>query len=143
MLFYITKKEPIIFLFAGAFDSALTWCDHIAHLRASALNALRPLLIFSNRQWGADRKTLLMLYRTLVRSRLDYGAIVFGAANPFLLRCLDTVHNDSLLIATGAFKSSPTDSLYVEAFEAPLSIRRDRLLVTYATKVCADPSHLN
>lgn len=125
------------------FDNKLTWKEHITNLRASAMNALQPLKVISNRHWGADRKTLLMLYRALVRSKLDYGAIVYGSANATLLQCLDPVHNDGLRIATGAFKSTPVESLYVEACEAPLAVRRNRLLSTYASKVKETPGHLN
>jgi len=30
--------------------------------------------------WGANQRTLLHLYRSLVRSKLDYGSIIYGSA---------------------------------------------------------------
>ena len=41
------------------------------------MNLLR---VVAHTDWGADRKVLLHLYRTIVRSKLDYGSIVYGSA---------------------------------------------------------------
>ena len=45
--------------------------------------------------WGADRVVLLHLYRALVRSKLDYGCIVYGSVSKSVLRTLDAVHSQS------------------------------------------------
>ena len=42
-------------------------------------------------KWGGDRDTLLMLYRAIVRSKLDYGCIVYGTASNTDLRQLDSI----------------------------------------------------
>ena len=57
--------------------------------------------------WGADKSTLLTLYRTLVRSKLDYGSAVYGSEKNFILKELDPIHHQGLLIALGAFRTSP------------------------------------
>ena len=67
--------------------------------------------------WGADRKVLLHLYRTIVRSKLDYGSIVYGSARESYLKTLDTIHHQGIRLALGAFRTSPADSLLVEANE--------------------------
>ena len=36
--------------------------------------------VVANSKLGADKITLLHLYRCLVRSKLDYGCIVYGSA---------------------------------------------------------------
>ena len=36
--------------------------------------------VLSNTTWGDDQTTLLQLYRSLIRSKLDYGSIVYGSA---------------------------------------------------------------
>ena len=40
----------------------------------------KRLDLTGNTEWGADRKVMLCLYRYLVRSKLDYGCIVYGDA---------------------------------------------------------------
>ena len=64
-----------------------------------------------------------MLYRSLIRSKLDYGCIVYGLAKPSYLKILDPIVHQALGICLGAFRTSPLESLYVEAEESPLDFR--------------------
>ena len=90
---------------------------------------------------GADKSTLLKLYRSLVRSKLDYGCFIYGSARKSYLRCLDSIHHLGLRLALGALRTSPVESLYVEANEAPLSLRREKLALQYFTKLQSCPSN--
>ena len=88
--------------------------------------------------------TLLMLYWAIVRSKLDYGCIVYGTASNTDLRQLDIIHNSGLRLALGAFCTSPVSSLYTEANEAPLEERWLKLSMHYylKTRTCIDnPAH--
>ena len=58
---------------------------------------------------------MLRLVTVLVRSRLDYGSAVYGQTSPRYLRLLDPIQNEGLRIALGVFRSSPKESLEVEA----------------------------
>ena len=90
-----------------------------------ALNLLR---VVSSMDWGADRKALLRLYRTLVRSKPGYGCIVYGSARQSYLRQFNSIHNQGLRLALGAFRTSPANSFYAEANEPSLNRRRKKLL---------------
>ena len=68
----------------------------------------------------AESTTLLHLYRSLIRSKLAYGSIVYGSARKSYLQMLDTVYNQGLRLALGAFPTSPVSSLNVEADEPTL-----------------------
>ena len=54
---------------------------------------------------------------------------------------LDPVHNQGLRLSLGAFRSSPVESLCVEAHEPPLGIRRDKLALQYVLKLKANPEN--
>ena len=95
----------------------------------------------SNQEWGADKSVLLNLYRSLIRSKLDYGSIVYGSARPSYLKMLNTIHHQGLRLALGAFRTSPVDSLYVEAGELPLEERRIKLSLQYLIKLKSTPSN--
>ena len=85
-----------------------------------------------------------MLYRAIVRSKFDYGCIVYGTASNTNLRQLNSIHNFGLRLALGAFCTSPVSSLYTEANEAPLEERRLKLYMHYyvKTRACIDnPAH--
>ena len=63
------------------------------YLKTNCLKALDILKVVGHTDWGADRKTLLCLYRSLVRCKLDYGCIVYGAASKYTLQKLDPIHH--------------------------------------------------
>ena len=123
------------------FDRRLTYKDHFKALRERCFSSLNVLKCVSRTSYGADRRTLMMLYRSLIRSKLDYACFVYDCASEASKRTLDTVHHTSLRIATGAFRTSPTSSLLVEAHEPPLLLRRAILGMRYALKLRQFPEH--
>ena len=110
------------------------------------LSARRPS---TSSEWshtwnGAGTETLLMLYRAIIRSKLDYGCIVYGTASNTDLRQLDSIHNAGVRLALGAFCTSPVSSMYTEANEAPLEECQLKLSMHYYLKnrACTDnPAH--
>ena len=78
------------------------------------------------KSWRADQETLLHLYRSLIRSTLDYGCIVYGPARGSYLRMLDPIQNHALRLCLGAYRTSPASSLCVEANEPSLYFRRKK-----------------
>ena len=58
------------------FDKKLSFIQHINYIKAKCHKALNMMKVLSHTTWGADRTTLLQLYRSLIRSKLDYGSIV-------------------------------------------------------------------
>ncbi|XP_076047430.1 uncharacterized protein LOC143028964 [Oratosquilla oratoria] len=116
------------------FDQNLTWNNHILNLRQSSLSALNILKTVSGRDWGADQPSLLRLYHALIRSRLDYACQIYSSASATSLRSLDTVHHQALRLCTGAYRTSPVESLYVLSGDLPLSNRREQLLLSFYFK---------
>ena len=80
-------------------------------------------------EWGADKSTLLKLYRTPVRSKLDHGSAVYGSTKDYILKELDPIHHHGLRIALGAFRTSPVQSLYAEAGEPFLKHRLSEIYI--------------
>ena len=123
------------------FDSKLSFLPHLKYLKDSCQKGLNVLKVISHTDWGADQKTLLLLYRSLVRSKLDYGCVVYGSARKSYLKILDPIHHQGLRICLGAFRTSPKESLYAESGEPPLELRRLRLSMNYFLKVKASPEN--
>ena len=96
---------------------AKTFEPHIKYLKARCLKPLNILKVRSRTEWGAEQTNLLKLYRSLVRSKLDYGCLVYGSASKTALAKLDLVHDQGLRLSLGAFRSSPVESSYVEALQ--------------------------
>ena len=72
-----------------------------------------------------------MFYRTIVRSKLDYGCVVYGTASHTNFRQFDSIHYAGLILALGAFCTSPVSSMYTEASQAPLVELRLKLSMNY------------
>jgi hypothetical protein len=105
------------------------------------LESDEPVTCCSHTDWGADSTTLLRLYHCLVRSKLDYGCIVYGSARDSHLQSLDRVQNAALRVCLGAFRTTPISSLHVEANEPPLTLRRQKLALQYIVKLRSNPNN--
>ena len=119
------------------FDRKLSFIPHLKYV----LKALNILNVIGNTEWGADRKVMLRLYRSLIRSKLDYGCIVYGSARKSYLQMLDPIHNQGLRLCLGTFRTSPAESLYVDAHQPSLGARRAKLSLQYATRIKSLPNH--
>ena len=97
--------------------------------------------MIGNTELGADREVMLRLYISLVRSKLDYGCIVYGCARKSYLQMLDPIHNLGLRFCLEAFRTSPEEILYVDAHEPCLGATRAKLSLQYASKVKSLPKH--
>ena len=78
---------------------------------------------------------MLRLYRSVVRSKLDYSCVVYGSARASYLQSLDRVQNAALRVCLGAFRTTPVSSLHVEANELPLWLRSQKLALQYIVKL--------
>ena len=72
---------------------------------------------------------------------MEYGCAVFSSARKSYLKKLEPIQNQGLRICLGAFRTSPMQSLYIEANEPPLYIRFDKLCVQYALKLRSNPDN--
>ena len=104
-------------------------------LKIRCSKALNVLRVLSHTSWGADRKHLLILYKTLVASKMAYGCEVYSSATKAKLSILDPIHNAGIRVASGAFKSSPIASLLVKTGKLPLDSSPQILLIRYWYRV--------
>ena len=129
------------FKFLGlTWDPKLTWKPHIATLCHSCQKPLNLLKSLTSLRWGADQRTLLLLYHLLIRSKLDYGALIYSAAAPSTLQPLLSLQNAALRFISGAFRSTPITSLHALVHEQPMHLRHQMLCLRYYFKI---RSHLD
>ena len=103
------------------------------------LNILRALTATN---WGADRDSLLKINEALNRSRIAYGCPAFLTASKTQLNRLEVIQNQALRIALGAWRSTRTTSLQVEANTAPLKLYIEQQSINLYHKLKAKgPSH--
>jgi len=122
-------------------DKKLTLNQHVQHVldkSKSKINLLRSLTGYA---WGANKTALIRIYRTLVRSRLEYGSEIFNTASDSTLTKLNTVHNSCLRVICGAMKSTAVACLENECGEMPLDLRVKSKQLRFAAK--AETSEVN
>ncbi|GBN76892.1 hypothetical protein AVEN_11232-1 [Araneus ventricosus] len=88
-----------------------------------------------------NRTSLLRIYQAMILSRINYGCAVYGSACNSVLRKLDPVHHSALRICSGAFRTSPIESLYAECHQMSLSLRRQKLSLKYYFKLKSISNH--
>lgn len=124
------------FKFLGVWmDERVTWNCHINKVASNCEKVMNILRSLAGSGWGAERDTLFMIYQAMIRSKLDYGCIIFGAAAKTTLAKLDRVQAKALRACSGAFRTTPIPALLVEMGEMPLRIRRDKLGLHYWAKL--------
>ncbi|XP_072389282.1 uncharacterized protein [Diabrotica undecimpunctata] len=122
------------------FDYKLNWKTHITNLQPTCQNRINLLKILSSNIWGADSSILLNLYKSIIRSKLDYGAICYDTANKTFLKNLNTIQT-ALRLAVIVFRTSPVSSLQVISREPPLHLRRHLLSLNYAARISSNKKH--
>lgn len=130
---YGNKLERVeSFRFLGVyFDVRLTWREHIRYVVDKCKKVINVMRCLAGLGWGADVASLKYIYIALIRSRLDYGSIVYGSAAKSVLADLDVIQARALRVCVGAVRTSPVCALQVEAGEMPLWLRRKQLGANY------------
>lgn len=123
------------------FDKKLKWAHHIKEIKAKATKNLNIIKMLSHSRFGADRKTLLKIHKTMILPVLDYGNLVYATANKNILSTINTVHNTGVRLATGAFRTSPIESVMADGEQTNLQTRRDKQTIIYATKILSSEKH--
>ena len=113
------------------FDKTLTWKYHIDELKASCMKRLILLKNVSRKSWGADRKTLILMYKSLIQSKINYASFLFDSAAECHLKKLDRIQYEGIRICTGAMRCTRTDYLEVESNILPLKYQRKLIGLNY------------
>ena len=135
----IEYVEEFKFLGLTLDSPRLTYRKHILSLQSSCNKSISVMKFMSHYRWGSDRETLLMLYKSLIRSKLDYACHIYHSASTTNLKTLDTIQNQCLRLAIGAWETTPVISLEVESNVPPLKIRREFLILKNRLKIGERP----
>jgi len=84
---YIHKCQSVITITVNLQQQV----PHLRYLRTKCLKALNLLHVVAHTSWEGDQQTMLHLYRSLIRSKLDYGCIVYGSTRNSYLKMLEPI----------------------------------------------------
>ena len=137
----ITFSKTVVFL-GFTFDSRLTWAPYIDQIVQRCKKRINLLKCLCHNKWGARREILLMVYRALIRSIIDYGAVLYQSASLSLLKKLCAIQCTALSLCVGAMKGTALSSLLQECNELPLFDRNTILSDKYLLKIHSLPLHV-
>ena len=120
-------------------DPKLSFIPHLRQLKDKCLKAMGLLKTLSHYSWGADRISLLRIYRSLIRSKLDYGCQIYCSTPVSYLKIIHPIHHLGIRLSTGAFRTSPVHSLYADSGEPPLSLRWEKLSLQLYVRILGMP----
>ena len=90
--------------------------------------------ILANTKAGQPTRTLIILYKSLIQSKIDYGLIAYGKTSKTTLGKLEIAQRAIISVILGSKISTPRETLYVESASAP-SDRRKWLTRKYLTNL--------
>lgn len=108
-------------------DHKLNWRSHIKEIVKKCKLPINILSCVRSTWWGADPKTLLTLYKSLIRSRIEYGGFLMSPCKPKLIYELDKIQLKCLRVAMGYRLSTPVNVIIGES-KIPLLEHRFELL---------------
>lgn len=98
------------------FQSNLSWKAHISRVKQRCECPIKMIKCLGHVWWGADPRLLIMIYRALVRSRLEYGGFLLQNLKKNLSSQLDKVQLRALRAVVGYRQSTPMNVVLCEAF---------------------------
>lgn len=121
------------------FDTKFSWTSHLKKLKISCNTKIKIIKNFSHHTWGAIKYSLILIYKTLILSKIDYGSIIYNSAKPNTKLILNPIHNHAIRLAIGAFRTSPIDRILCISGEPPLQIRRNKDILKFVNKKLSYP----
>ena len=113
------------------FDSKLKWDKHINELIKRCDKDINLLKCIKGQDWGCNKISLMTIYKGLIKSKLNYGSIIYNTASDYLLNKLQKLSNRALRIVTGCPKWSRATPLIIECAEIPLNLEREINMLKY------------
>ena len=120
-------------------DESLTWNQHITYTKRKAAATINVLKAVSRKDYGADRESLKRIFIALHKPTVEYGSECFSSASKTNLQKLDPTQNAALRIITGAFRTTPIDSLQAETGIRSLAKSREIKNFNYMLRLQANP----
>ncbi|CAH2207555.1 jg24223 [Pararge aegeria aegeria] len=115
-------------------DKSLRWGKHIGETVVKVQRCFNLLNVLAGSSWGVHTKHLRQIYLSLIRSRIDYGSVLYDSSANCHLTKLDRLQNQALRITGGFIKTTPIHVMESELCIPPLKLRRKYLARKYSLK---------
>ena len=114
------------------FSYNLKWNDHIEDISVKATKRLNMMLPL---KYKISRKTLEIMYKTLVQPVMEYAIVVWGGTFDTTLSKLEEINVSALRLISGATSNSNISNLYKETALNSFYQRRDIAMLKMFYKI--------
>ncbi|XP_076658781.1 uncharacterized protein LOC143362464 [Halictus rubicundus] len=97
------------------FDYRLLFKMHIDLVIKRCSRALNIIKYLRGTWWGSDPETLITLYKSFIRSTIDYGSFIYFPSQKYLTAKLESIQNTAIRLALGYRKTTPLNILIGES----------------------------
>lgn len=111
-------------------DEHLHWQHHISYIVFKTQNGCNIIRCLCRTWWAAHPSCLLLMYKALIMSNIEYGTTFMLIFNKALADLLQRQHLQALRMVIGAMKSTPISNILSECAEMNTKYR----LTTVALK---------
>lgn len=122
------------------FDQKLNFNYQISMIQQRCLKALNIIKFLRRTWWGTDPETLIGLYKSYVRSIIDYGLFAYFPSTKKYRAKLESIQYSAIRFALGYRRSTPTNVLIGESKLMVIEERARFLCKTYLVKVLSNQS---
>jgi len=124
------------------FNSVLKWNNHISKLSTSLNRSLSLFRALTAPKINLSTQQLIRIYKAIIRSKIDYGAVVLASSPESHYAPLNVAQNNILRLISGALKSTPICLMNIETDIAPVQDRWEFLASQYLIKLNGRKSNI-
>jgi hypothetical protein len=89
------------------FDTRFTFGPHLETVIDKCNKRINLLRCLTGTSWGAGKESLLLLYRGLIRSLMEYCSFIYHNVSNTQFKKLEIIQNKAMRVICGAHKSTP------------------------------------
>lgn len=123
------------------FDTMHYFNHHVSNTVEKAKKKLNVIKALAGTSWGQDQETLVITYKSICRSVLEYASPIWSPAiSPTSWNKLQSVQNSALRVATGCYLKTNPAHLHQETKVLPLQ-DHCKLIAQQYLAACFLPGH--
>lgn len=137
---HIVKSSDRVRFLGIIFDYKMSFLPQIDQVVKRCTRALNILKYLCGTWWGSSPETLLALYKSYVRSIIDFGSSIYFPKSKKGRQKLEAMQYAAVRIALGYRRSTPVNVLLAESKLSLLKDRAEYLCDCYMAKIMSNSS---